>query len=93
MAQTEMCVDRIAPTREEKRLWKQYLYNTLVLLATERPEFCPRKRDSLQTLLDSFLCWANTYNEGYFSERDEADTDRYCKWLVEQYEESFGEYE
>lgn len=77
----------IKPTKEERREWKQYLYSTLCFLATERPEFAPRKRDSLNTLLESFFYWASEYNDGYFSERDEADTDRYCAWLVQEYEE------
>lgn len=79
----------ITPTREEKRKWKQSLYNSCWLLATERPEFYPRKRDSLRTLLDKFLCWANTFNEGYFTEREERDTDRYCAWLVQEYNKAY----
>ena len=74
----------IIPTRKEKKEWKECLYNTLCLLATERPEFYPRKKDSLQDMLDSFLSWANHYNDGYFTEKDEADTDRYCAWLVQE---------
>ena len=77
----------IKPTKEERREWKQCLYNTLCFLATERPEFAPRKRDSLNTLLESFFYWASEYNDGYFSERDKADTDRYCAWLVQEYRE------
>ena len=88
MANTEY----IEPTRAEKTEWKQKLYNSLCFLATERGEFMPRKRDSLNTLLDSFLCWADEYNEGYFSERDDADKDRYCAWLVQEYEERYGAY-
>lgn len=74
----------IQPSRKEKKEWKQYLYNALCFLATERPEFMPRKKDSLETLLDSFLSWANNYNDGYFTEKEEADTDRYCAWLVQE---------
>ena len=79
-------VTEIIPTKAEKKEWKGYLYNTLCFLATERPDFRPRKKDSLNTLLDSFFYWAEEYNDGYFSERDEADTDRYCAWLVQEYE-------
>ena len=75
----------IEPTRTEKKEWKEYLYNALMFLATERPEFRPRKRDSLETLLESFFYWADEYNDGYFTERDEADTDRYCAWLVQKH--------
>lgn len=74
----------IEPTRKEKKEWKEYLYNSLCILATERPEFYPRKKDSLQTMLESFLSWADNYNDGYFTEKDNADTDRYCAWLVQE---------
>ena len=74
----------ITPTKTEKSEWKECLYNTLLFLATERPEFHPRKKDSLETLLNSFLFWANEYNDGYFIEKDDADTDRYSAWLVQQ---------
>ncbi len=76
----------ITPTKEEKREWKQFLYNSLLFLATERPELYPRKKDSLNTLLESFLYWAEEYNDGYFTERDEVDSDRYCAWLVQEYD-------
>lgn len=79
-------VTEIIPTREEKRKWKEYLYNSCWFLATERPQFTPRKRDSLETLKEKFFYWASEYNDGYFSERDEADTDKYCAWLVQEYE-------
>ena len=83
----------IAPTRKEKSIWKSYLRTSCEWLATERPEFYPRSRDSLKTLLESYLSWANTYNEGYFSERNDAPNDRYSQWLVEQYELIYGPYE
>ncbi len=82
----------IEPTGAEKTEWKQNLYNSLRFLATERSVFMPSKRDSLNTLLDSFLCWADEYNEGYFPERDDADKDRYCAWLVQEYKERYGAY-
>ena len=85
-------MQKIIPTKEEKKLWKEYLYNSLEFIAMERYEFQPRKRDSLNTLLESFLCWAEKYNDGYFSERNDAETDRYSAWLVQEYEEMFGEY-
>jgi rubrerythrin len=75
----------IVPTKAEEKEWKDYLYNSLWFLATERPEFYPEKSDSLDTLLESFFHWAKEYNDGYFTERDEADTDRYCAWLVQEY--------
>ena len=74
----------IQPTKEEYREWKKYLYNTLLFLATERPELTPRKSDSLFTLLESFFYWADKYNDGYFTEMDDAKIDRYCAWLVEE---------
>lgn len=76
----------IQPTKAEYREWKENLYSTLCFLATERPELAPRKRDSLATLLESFFYWADEYNDGYFSEMDNAETDRYCAWLVEEKE-------
>ena len=79
-------VVEIIPTREEKREWKANLYNTLMFLATERPEFRPRKRDSLECLKSEFFAWADTFNDGYFTEMDNADNDRYCAWLVQEYE-------
>lgn len=79
-------VTEIIPTKAEKKEWKSCLYNTLCFLATERPELYPRKRDPLNTLLESFFYWSDEYNDGYFTERDEADTDRYCAWLVQEYE-------
>lgn len=82
----------IIPTRKEKSEWKGYLYNALMFLATERPELRPRKKDSLYVLLESFLYWADEYNDGYFSERDDADTDRYSAWLVQEYEKMMGAY-
>jgi|GEM_PF-6530269 len=89
----DMTKEIIKPTRAEKAEWKEYLWNALYELSTERPEFYPRKRDSLATMLASFLSWAENYNEGYFPERDDADTDRYCAWLVQEYEARYGEYE
>ena len=84
----------IEPTKKEKSEWKEYLYNTLCFLATERPELHPRKRDSLATLLETFLYWADEYNDGYFSEKEEEATDRYCAWLVqEQYLMNYGQKE
>ncbi len=75
----------ITPTRAEKTIYKKNLYNSLMFLATERPEFRPRKRDSLNTLLESFFYWADEYNDGYFSEKDSADTDKFSAWLVQEY--------
>ena len=80
----------IEPTRKEKSEWKEMLYSALLFLATERPDLRPRKRDSLATLLESFLYWANEYNDGYFTERDEADSDRYCAWLVQEYDREYN---
>ena len=80
----------IEPTRAEKLEWKEMLYSTLLFLATERPDLRPRKRDNLATLLESFLYWANEYNDGYFTERDEADSDRYCAWLVQEYDREYN---
>lgn len=80
----------IYPTRAERSEWKKNLYDSLCFLATERAEFYPRKRDSLDTLLESFLCWANEYNDGYFSERDDADKDRYSAWLVQEYDRLYS---
>lgn len=79
-------VTEIIPTKEEKKEWKENLYDTCMLLATERPEFRPRKKDSLENLKESFFYWASEYNDGYFTEMDDADKDRYSAWLVQEYE-------
>ena len=86
-------MDGITPTKKERSEWKEYLYNTLCMLCEYHDEIYPRKRDSLNVLLEKFLYWADEYNEGYFSERDEADTDRYCAWLVQEYDKWYGCYE
>ena len=78
-------VKEIIPTRKERKEWKENLYNSLCFLALERPDFWPRKRDSLETLLESFFYWADEYNDGYFSESEDAATDRYCAWLVQEH--------
>ena len=83
-------VTEIVPTKEEKKEWKKYLYDTCWALATERPEIAPRKKDSLKDLEEKFFYWASEYNDGYFSERDEADTDNYCAWLVQEYEKYYA---
>lgn len=75
----------IDPTKEEEKEWKEVLYNTLVFLATEREDFMPDKDDSFETLKDSFFSWASEYNGGYFSEMDEADTDRYCAYITQEF--------
>lgn len=80
----------IVPTRAERKQWRENLYNTLMFLSTERPEFRPRKKDNLETLKDSFFFWADEYNDGYFNERDEADTSRYCAWLVQEFDRWAG---
>lgn len=93
LEQLMMDETEIIPTRKEKTEWKTYLYDSLVLLATERPQFMPRKKDNLETLKDAFFTWAADYNDGYFSEQDEADTDRYCAWLTQEYEKYSNNYD
>ena len=73
-------------TKEEKRELKEHLFESLRFIAMERPEFYPRKKDSLKTLMSSFFCWAQTYNDGYFLEREDVENDKLCSYLVEQYE-------
>jgi len=80
----------IVPTKEERKEWKQNLYDSCMCLSSERPEFRPYKRDSLEALLDSFFTWAEEYNDGYFPEKDDAETDRYCAWLVQEWNERTG---
>jgi hypothetical protein len=77
-------IEYIMPTRKEKSEWKKHLYTTLTFLAMERPDFYPRKRDSLATLLESYLYWADEFNEGYFPEKEEAENNRFCAWLVQE---------
>ncbi len=79
----------ILPTRDEKKLWREMLHTSLTVIATAHPEFAPRTRDSLYTLLDSFLAWANYCNGGYFDERDDMMTDRYCAWLVQEFDRRY----
>lgn len=79
-------VVEIIPTREEKKEWKENLYNTLLSLSTEHSDLYPRKRDSFETLKESFFYWVSEYNDGYFDERDDAASDRYCAWLCQEYE-------
>lgn len=79
-------VSEIIPTKEEKKLWKGYLYDSLLLLAEIRSEVYPKKKDNLETLKEKFFYWASEYNDGYFLEQDEVNTDRYCAWLVQEYE-------
>ena len=81
---------QIKLTKEERAQYKQYLYNDLIILSLERPEFKPKKRDSLNTLLESFFCWADEYNDGYFPEMDDVQTDKYSAWLVQNYKEFCG---
>ena len=72
--------------------WKDNLYSTLWFLATERPEFMPQKKESLNSLLESYFYWADKYNDGYFPEKDEANKDRYCAWLVQEYNYNYRGY-
>ena len=76
----------IIPTRKERTEWKEMLRNSLLIICEYYPDLYPRKRDSFETLLEKFFYWASEYNEGYFGERDDADTDRYCAYLVQQYD-------
>ncbi len=73
-------------TKAEKGDLKKYLYEELKFLATERPEFFPKKGDSLDLLMESYFFWAEEYNEGYFPERDDAENNKLFAYLVEQYE-------
>ena len=73
----------IFPSLKEQKEWKESLYHSLYILATERNELEPDKDDSLGGLLSKFYYWADEYNDGYFSEQDKADTDRYCGWLTQ----------
>ena len=75
----------ITPTEAERQEWKEYLYNALMFLASERDELEPNEDDTLEELLESFFYWADEYNDGYFSEQDDAETDRYCAWLVQEH--------
>ena len=74
-------------TEQEKEEYKGYLIDTLNVLASERPQFAPEENATLTDLLESFFCWADEYNDHYFSEMKDADTDRYCAWLVQEYTE------
>lgn len=76
----------IEPTRSERKEWKQRLYDTLDTISDYHDELRPRKKDSLETLLEAFFCWAEDYNDGYlgFSE-EEAKDDRFLKWLLQEW--------
>ena len=75
----------IIPTKEELKEWKDNLYSACMFLAEERHEFMPNEKDSLEDLQESYFYWASECNEGYSSEMDDANTDRYCAWLVQEY--------
>ena len=80
-------ITEIIPTQKEKREWKENLYSTVLFLSEYYEEITPKKRDSLDTLLEKFFWWVSKKNDGYFSEMDNANTDRYCAWLVQEYEQ------
>ena len=84
---------KVVPCNNERKIWEQYLRSSLEFLATERPEFMPRKNDTLEDMCESYLSWAKTYNDGYFGERDEYEEnryDRYSRWLVEEYDRLYA---
>lgn len=86
---SEIIIDActIEPSKKEKSEWKEYLYNTLLFLASERKELFPRKKDSFNDMLESFMHWASEHNDGYFTERDiSSDYSRYEAFLEEQYD-------
>ena len=85
MANIVIKKDIIIPTRKEKSDWKKELYDQLTFIGSEREGFYPRKRDSFETLMESFFCYVSEYNDGYCSEWEEADTDRYCAYLQQEY--------
>ena len=71
--------------RKEEKEVKQYLYNRLVFLATERPKLMPRKKDNLDTLKESYFFWVDEFNDGYMPEMKTVNDDKISAWLVEQY--------
>ena len=78
--------NEIIPTREEKRIWKEKLRDSLLSLCVYYPDIYPCKRDSFRTLLEKFFYWASEYNDGYFYERRTAKTDRFSAYLVQEYD-------
>ena len=73
----------IEPTRKEKSEWKKHLYNNLSIISEYHDDCYPCKRDSFKTLVETYIYWADEYNDGYFPEKDEVNTDRYSAYLVQ----------
>ena len=75
----------ITPTKEERKQWKENLYNSLNLISDYHDDLAKKKRDSLKTLKTNYFYWADTFNGKYFPEMKNANTDKYCAWLVQEY--------
>ena len=83
--------DEIRPSRIEKTEWKTRLYERCQSLSEYYDNIAPKKKDSLNTLLEKFFYWAEEYNGGYFSEMEDVETDRYSAWLMQEWKKYRGE--
>ena len=83
-------ISAIKPSKSEIGSWKQMLYESLSSLSRFRSELRPKKDDSLNDLLERFLYWASVYNDGYFPEMDYARDNRFCAWLVQEFDRMYG---
>ena len=76
-------MEEIILTREEKRELKEYLYGSLMTMSEYHEDLRPRKRDSLQRLVETYCYWADEYNDKYMPEMEE--TDRLSTYLVQEF--------
>lgn len=78
-------IGEIKLTKEEKKELKEHLFNSIYMFSEYHDDITATKRDSLATLIKTFCYWAEEYNDGYFSERDTANTDKLNAYLVQEY--------
>jgi len=78
-------MEEIIPTKEEKKLWKQYLYNSLTCLSSKDKTFYPKKKDKTNDLIKKFHSLIKKYNNGNFPEQLTTKIERYSAWLVQEY--------
>ena len=75
----------IIPTRKEKAEWKTSIYNTLILISEYHDDLRPRKKDSFDTLIDSYLYWVDEYNDKYLPEKGAEAVSKRCAYIVQEY--------
>lgn len=80
----EIIMEEIKLTREEKRELKKDLYETLNMMSEYHDDLRPKKRDSLDTLVESYCYWADKYNDGYMPEVEDTDN-KLSMYLVQEF--------